>query len=589
MPVRLVSSAGTVTGHPLDQSALFLRGADDWFCQYLGARATRYEGWFLADQTEVPHRYFKFLERIDLPDTGATAREITHSPNTTRFDFFGGNSVTQIIAQNQGDSGAMLLRGEAVFRVGLNLDMRGIYLQPDQDRVYAFQADTTGLLISYTDPTLAGRTLYLHLRGKDKDNLPLLHWPTSGTWKEAAYPRDAARHSEPSRSYIFGLEILQVRELAMGIGFSTAQAIAASDAAASLVQPDFDNLPVCNELEAAVALTETSLAALRTSQGYYAGFPWFHQFWSRDELITALGLPRDEQLAMLERYLKLPLTNGELPTFAGSGTTCADGIGWLALLVREYGLDTLAPETREQLRRTLAEAVSGLQAHRLTPSGLIWSNHNATWMDTIGRTGCRLEIQCMYALALELLNTLSGEPHYADQHAATLETIRHTLFHNDYLADGLDSEFQLDPTKRPNVFLAYLLQPNLLGTEQWQSCFDQVLTATLTNWDGLSSIDQSSPQFHALSTGETNESYHNGDSWFFVNNLAALALKRFNAQHYASTIEALTESSVRETLWQNFLGCPGEIASSETGDSWGCGLQGFSGGAFVKLARENHS
>jgi len=187
----------------------------------------------------------------------------------------------------------------------------------------------------------------------------------------------------------------------------------------------------------------------------------------------------------------------------------------------------------------------------------------------------------MYALVLELLGELTADAAYHGAHEQFLELIRAHFWKETYLWDSPD-----DASKRPNVFLAYLLQPALLTDEQWKSCFSTIIHACSTEWGGLTSLDRAAASFQPLSTGENNLSYHNGDSWFFINNLAAVALARCDSHVYAQTINRLLLSSTEETLWKHFLGMPGEIASAADGTSWGCGIQAFSAGTYLFLLQE---
>lgn len=578
MQIEYLTTSGSASGAPSDVSAIFLRGKQDWFSQYLSPRQTRYEGWFMTDGSTEPNRYYKTFERI-LPEN---PEKVILSGQSSRFFYGDGNEATLTMMQGaeRGGGGLQISATQAI-TLDLNLDMRGMYLQPDQGRNYEVHQREDGLLVSYTDPTLEGKSLYLHLRFSGS-------LATKSEWYPATYPRDAARNSGPSNLYCYYLGQLTTEKLSAGCGFDLDVATANSAAAWAISQADFSPREAVSPIGVARELAAKALQELHVPAGYYAGLPWFHQLWSRDELISGLGLPREEQLAMIERYLAFELANGELPTFAASGTTCADGVGWLALLVREYGINELPAATRIKLTEFLQQALTGLNTARRMPSGLIWSGHNATWMDTIGRIGCRVEIQCMYALVLELLAQLTTESHYLKDQIQVLETIRHHLYHDGFLADGLDEQLNLDRTKRPNIFMAYLIQPDLLNHEEWVRCFNQILEATQLSWGGLSSIDTHDTRFSGTSTGENNISYHNGDSWFFVNNLAALALLRLDSIYFKETAARLLHSSMEEILWQGFLGHAAEIAAAFGGAAWGCGTQAWSASSYV-LASANLS
>ena len=551
--------------------AVFLRSSGAWFSQFT-SRQSRYEGWFLGNEQDVPHQYYKILERISIaPHENAPPTKIVTRTTGSRLEWDAANLTIVPV-----DKSGLVAASDKPVPMVLSLDMRHIYAYPGYGRSYKIEDDESGILISYTDSTL-DQTLYLHIRGNYKAiNIQ------EATWNQQRYPRDTVRHSAPDTLFTYTLPPLLTSRLHLGCGLTIEEAKAGSSAAESAVIPQFSADHPGDPVEIAKHTVQRSLQFLTTPDGIYAGFPWFHQFWSRDELITALGIPEDQQLELIKKYLELPLHEGELPTYRGSGTICADGVGWLALLIKEYGIAHFSPDLREKMKVFFGEAREQLNIHRRTPSGLIYSGHNATWMDTIGRTGFRIEIQCMYGLVLDILHQLTGSNQYRQEHLETLTTTRHFFFHNGTLLDGLYDDMTQDTNHRPNGFIAYLIQPALLSSQEWAECFKSDIAALKTSWGGLTSLASGSDGYQDHSTGENNHSYHQGDSWFFVNNLAALALKRHGHQSFAPIQQKLLSSSTEEILWQHFLGMPGEIASAADGASWGCGIQGFSGGAYLK-------
>lgn len=582
------SSRQTITG----DRGFFLRNQiGDFLSQYTSTQS-RYQGWFMAgDQTnngEKQGGFFKILDSLDLLGKDGKKIPVTCITNVgnaaglQNFQWEYSNGQ-KIIWQMAPDVCGIKIFSTLTSPILLRFDFRQIYAHPQMDRLYQIKTEADGsLLVIYRDPTLAS-PLYASIRFTGQ----FAPWQT---WEETYYPRDAARHSEPSRLYTYNLGTFTTSNLSLGAGWTAQQARAASSEASAL-QPEaagvglnFSKDNLTNRLRTAQVSTESALRFLQTQDGIYAGLPWFHQVWSRDELIAALGLPAGQQQDIIERYLGLTLEYGELPTYQGSHSTCADGVGWLCLLVKQFGLENLSEETDQRLLHFLLKAKEQLDKHRKASHGFIYSGHNATWMDTIGRLGYRLEIQCAYALILQILFSLTGDDVYGREHIHFTGLIRQHFYKNGYLFDGID-----DPDKRPNVFLAYLLQPNLLNERSWKSCFDIILQATWLTWGGLSSLDQNHPSFQPVSTGQDNLSYHNGDSWFFVNNLAAVSLRRFNARLYQEEIVGILQSSTKEILEENFVGCPGEISSAEKMDSWGCGIQAFSGGTYLALLNELES
>ncbi|MEI6478298.1 MAG: amylo-alpha-1,6-glucosidase [bacterium] len=555
--------------------AFFLRSQRGDMLSFYTTRQTRYEGWFRFENDG----FIKLLERVEAlgPNGPLKVAAITNLGHTVFWEYEDGSRLGW--KQVPGECG-LSLTASTPLRLRIILDTRGMYRAPGLGRSYErVQPENDGLTLRYTDSEL-GYPLFLHFSTPDAIQV-------RSTWLECDYPRDEARHSPPSRLYAYDLGEVTTAQICLGTGTTPEEAVSASAAAGKLraqepeVSINYTHDTLLNEVTAAKATVRQSLNWLQSDKGLWAGLPWFHQVWSRDELIAALGLAPEQQLGIIQRYLTMVPLEGELPTYLGSGTTCADGIGWLCLLAHEHGLDHLPDEERHGLVHLLQTARDGLKQHRQANHGLVRSGHNATWMDTIGREGYRLEIQCMYALLLEVLHDLTGEAEYDQERLSFLGKIRHDFWGQSCLKDAPD-----DTTIRPNIFLAYLLQPDLLAPLAWQGCFDKALSELGTDWGGLTSIARSHPDFHPKTTGEDNQSYHNGDSWFFINNLAGIAMLRLNQHKFGKAIVGILQSSTQEILWENMIGQPGEISSAAEMESYGCGIQAFSGGTYLAMLKE---
>jgi hypothetical protein len=569
--------------------AFFLRNELGDFLSLYTQPETRYQGWFIYREKNKPedpdpNLFYKVLETIQLVDEHNQPLPVQAISLT--MDQAGWNDVyweyqdgTQLSWQLLPQASGVQIITSKPSRLQIVLDMRKMYASPVDGRQYQVQTNPEGCLITYQDPTFDS-PLFLHIRCKAPFKL-------QQNWIPQNYPRDVARHSEPTSLYIYSLATLETAHLSLGAGWTKEEAEQASLLAGRQhfhkinIGLNFTHDNLLNQINTAKYCLNQSLRLLQTDQGIYAGLPWFHQVWSRDELIAALGFPREQRREVIERYLGLALENGELPTYFGSHTTCADGVGWLALLIKEYPLSELNEITQKRVLHLLQTAIDQLKKNRQAAHGLIYAAYNATWMDTIGRQGFPLEIQTAYALSLQLVYELSGDQSYERERLQQLSKIRQHYFKNAYLMDGAT-----DPTKRANVFLAYLMQPDLLTEQAWQKTFDLILKALELNWGGLASIDKNDARFQRYSTGQDNQSYHNGDSWFFINNLVAITLKRFNQHRYGEIIVNILKSSTEEILWHNFLGHAGEISSALELESWGCGIQAFSAGTYLALLNE---
>jgi glycogen debranching enzyme len=544
--------------------------ASNW-CSLSTERQSRYEGWFVEDDRYVPSSFTKIIERVSYLKGGDN--DILIEPQgmtlTGEHAFWEYGDGAKLGFYALPDAPALRMQTARSATLELSLDIRGIYQSPDLGRSF----------VQYEDHLL-NRPMYLAIKTDGECCL-------DEYWEEVPYPWDVARNSGDATKHIYNLTICNATFVACGASSTAEVAQAACTQATTATIPvigigiTHTHDSASEEVRSALFSAHQTLEMLMHSTGIYAGLPWFHQVWARDELIAALGMPAVEQLNIIKKYIDTKLQEGELPTFVGSGTYSADGIGWLSLLIREYDINQFDAATKKNVTAFLKEATNELRKHRYSHEMLIHSSTNATWMDTIGREGCRIEIQTMYALALELLADLTEDKSFNQERVAFLERVKEHFYKKGVLWDGHN-----DRSIRPNCFLAYLLQPDMLKAQEWERVFGAALASLRTPWGGLASLDNKDPRFQPLSTGENNFSYHNGDSWFFVNNLAGVALSRFGMKIFKPVIEELLRSSTSEILWKHVAGQVGEIASARNGESWGCGTQAFSAGAFLMFADE---
>ena len=216
---------------------------------------------------------------------------------------------------------------------------------------------------------------------------------------------------------------------------------------------------------------------------------------------------------------------------------------------------------------------------------LIYNNPKETWMDTEWnfdhREGFRIEIQCMFLNMLKLAYSLTRKEKYLKQEEKMKKLVREKFWNGSVLADGLD-----DWTIRPNIFIAAYIYPELLTIKEWELCFKNILPELWLEWGGITTIDKRHPLFCNKHTGEIHQSYHRGDSWFWINNLAAICLFRANPKLFKKKINLILKASKFE---YSKLGIPNqqsELSSAFKLESNGCLAQSWSDAMLVELRRE---
>ncbi len=368
-------------------------------------------------------------------------------------------------------------------------------------------------------------------------------------------------------------------------------------------------------IEANLALAALdSLVTKQKGQSYagiYAGLPWFSRYWSRDELISLGGVIAAGHYSLakevLLRYYALADKQPALDAYYPSGgLLAADALGWLAKrtadlvrTLRQKDLLQMYFTKKElgELRNRLERVVKLLLAQRSTPEGLIVNGPGETWMDAAyagdHRGGVRIEIQALqYAMydALALLDQqtrLFSRGQWWRKAAFKLAaSAKEKLYLDGVLADGMRDDV-LDARQRPNVFLAYYIAPHLFSKDEWRAAFDHALERLWLSWGGLSTIDIADALYTPRHTGINDQSYHRGDSWYWVNAASAIALRTLDGERYAEKIRALRAACVSDLLWQGALGHCSEVSSAESQEWGGTFAQAWSAGMLYELLKES--
>ncbi|HLF55085.1 MAG TPA: amylo-alpha-1,6-glucosidase, partial [Candidatus Nanoarchaeia archaeon] len=159
--------------------------------------------------------------------------------------------------------------------------------------------------------------------------------------------------------------------------------------------------------------------------------------------------------------------------------------------------------------------------------------------------------------------------------------VKAVFWKGKYLADGSN-----DDTVRPNIFIAAYAYFELLSKREWISCFDYVLPRLWLDWGGLSTLDKNHLCFVPDHSGEVPKSYHCGDSWFWLNNLAALVLFAFDKKKYKNYVQHILKASTSEILYEGAVGHHSELSSASEFKPAGCLAQAWSAAMYVELIEE---
>ncbi len=490
--------------------------------------------------------------------------------------------------------------------INLDLDCRELYDYSDQGRTYQIYKQENRLILEYkkySDASLKKESYSYYIVIEGIDNfVPVKNWV------RREYVYDKKRKAQ-SVFYIY--QTLRLRcPGKIRLTFTAHPNIEEALKQGKEVFTNFDQGVRDAELETEERYSSARLlpaihalhSLKKNNEGILAGLPWFHQFWSRDTLVSLHAFTLQSDFDFVKKifffYVNQIDENGRLPNrIPSSDLGCADSVGWLWKRILDY-IQVL--QAKNQLAQTLDHADLMMLKQKLDlclqrlhkshmKEGLVLSAAKETWMDTIDRDGARIEIQAlqlsMYKTA-QVLNELTLS--YSEKHAwqeKQLQEVVRAKFFDGRLADGF-ANGKADFTQRPNIFLAYYIYPELLSQEKWEQAFDHALQQLWCPWGGLSTLDKNHPDFKAEYTGADNASYHQGDSWYWINNLAALSLLRLNKEKYKEFVYKLIEASMNEMLFSGWLGHCAEVSSASFRTSAGCLAQAWSAATLVELLEE---
>ncbi len=576
--------------------------------------ASRFQGSYFSDSKGST---YKVIEDMKL--AGTETQELRN--NFFNIERIGGNCLERFFMNHTNT-----ILYEALNFSGyldLTLDCRKIYDYDDRGRIYKLSNEKGCLLIEYTkyrDESLGevDYRVFLAIAGA-KDYLK------QDVWERHHYEFDRKRNSYPSDIYVY--KILRIRlDSDSSLVFSCSDNRDTALDTAVHAMANFSFLKKSNDnyvrtltkgslntsdkeitmaYKCSISAMDSFLVKNNNINGLYAGFPWFTQVWTRDEAISLKALMIDERFEdvkqVLFRQLGSILDDGRIPNrFPASMLGSADGVGWVFKRVFDF-LEILRQKskfdefiTTEELmfiKKKLRLSIERLLAVH-TKDGLAANNALETWMDTgykdDVRSGFRIELQAlrlnMYKLMIYLCSITKNEPKYftySELEYVTHRKVKQSFWKKPVLLDGPD-----DSTIRPNIFLAYYVYPELLRRREWIACFDQALKSLWLDWGGLASIDKNHRYFVDEYTGEDNRSYHRGDSWFFINNLAAICMHRLDKKRYSGQIMKIVKASTEEILYRGIIGYHAEVSSAKEPRSEGCLAQAWSSATYIELIDE---
>lgn len=524
---------------------------------YLANKPTsRHQGFFFNED----FRMFKLLESIRLP---MEITEITNKFSSIVREY--GKRISEEYTLPTGFNSFIYEVSGYNGQLGIDLDCRESSDNDDWGRFYNIAIEKDRIIINYEKQS--SYRLYLVITGRN------LKAEKVKEWKKTEYELDKARNSEFMANVFTALNLFAEEDTKLVFTASTDKDKAVKEG--DYVFRNINKLKrkQLNSLiykyipgnkdkriayNAALNSLNSLLVNINKNSGLFSGLPWLFQFWARDELISLNALPKKEAAEIMSKYFSLVEDSGAIPSrHPHLSHESIDALGWLYL--------------RSKSKDKLENALKSLKEKSENTDGFVVNKPKETWMDTIERSGVRLEVQCLKLNMLKLSGNAEAEKEF-------LAKARKEFWNGKILFDGIG-----DAALRPNIFLAYYTYPELLSADEWKKCFRNMVPNLWLQWGGISTLGRKAKSFSKMHTGDNTKSHHGGDSWFFMNNLAAYCMLNVDKKRFKRNVDKILDSSTNDILWHGINGHHSELSSSLKQSSEGCLCKALSSAMFVEL------
>jgi len=387
-------------------------------------------------------------------------------------------------------------------------------------------------------------------------------------WKEKFFDFDYQRNSSPFNWYIFDGIYGKVREMKIKIVFPEINITRITDridypnkqpnsesfghdSGKVFGQDSGNNLTIHDSV---LNFLLSRLNSLILDNYLPAGFSWFYENWHRDELLS-MSLIQPLWKNFFEQRIKFYLYNLEniWNKNKPNGSLVVDTfLLFLLNLPQDFFLVHF-----NLLENYLQKWQEEFNLDNLPPY--------STWMDTLERKNA-LEIDVFYLKALR----------------------RFTKVNKNYvpLANRLKEKIIKKIKENPvdiNLIFAFLFLEDIFTLNEWKSFFEKLLKENYLSWGGLATLPLNNPKFLDEDDGEKAKAYHQGDSWYFLNNLLAYSLAKIDFKRFKNFIQKIIESSLTDLLFDGALGWSSEISSAKERKSEGSLVQTWSMASLVFL------
>ncbi len=553
---------------------------------YYNNSKTRYGGWFVSENGKL----FRIADEINI-----AAPKVSAITNNLYFVEQARGKVRERFFVPFGEN-AIVYDVDPEFDVDLILDVREAHDERKTGKKYDVFFENGKTVIRFVKKTdkredkTDGEHEFTFFVVVNCEGEPI------GSWEEKNYGEDVKRNSKHTKRFVYRAARFRTKRLVVSASSDRNEALRVNERVANgfsklvAAQRDYVKSFLGSKLESVVAKNalDSLVSSFSENISVAAGLPWHFKVQHRNEAVSLKALmvmgEADFARKILFRQLRL-VKDGKLANRIGStllrDSETADIASWLFFRVDDYSkFSGLTMQEKELVEEKIVSFVDDV-LKKQTKKGFAVSAPMGNWMFTANRASATIEMQALRLALYKFANKLTKNALYSEHENELLQKVRERFWNGEILADGLD-----DFTARPNAFLAAYIYPEMLSREEWSKCFESLLARLWLDWGGLATIDKKDARFNEYHTGELLQSYHNGDSWFWLNNIAAIVMNRIDKEKFKEHIEKIYRASRSELLWHKCVGMAGELSSAKELRSEGCAATAMGAATFIELCSE---
>jgi len=509
---------------------------------------SRFFGLFLL----YNNRFIKLVDRIENLDKKEEPKKILlESPDKVLIDYGGLYEEFSLL-----DHG-IIYRTSKTSKIRVYFDVKDIYDTEEWGRIYEYKIYPDFILLKFNKGDLKVK-LYIYGFSEFIEN--------NEKWIKVHYNYDEKRRSPPFDRYLYVPFTLVGSEIYIGL-----------------------KRRVCEIPDISCSIKDMVKGRISSFMHSWisAGYPWYYQEWSRDVLISLKGLYLMGYKGLVKEklleYSSYFLPNGKMKNIVHDGLNGnSDSFGWYVKRLFEFRNLFTAEEFGKLVNKVEENLIKFTETHYDSKTRLFMAFPNESWMDTLNRA-YPIELQFLVLNIYKNLYDFKRDERYRELYLDLRENIQKKYLEDNSLFDDINSR-----KIRPNIFLSYYILPDVFDREKWEKIFNYALNHLWLDWGGLSSLSKLDKNFIEENNGDNyfkdiGKSMHNGDSWIFLNHIAAISMNRVNKEKYKNYIRKILLSSVK---YLKEIGTLPELSSAKKRDISGAISQLWSLATFVELTKE---